>query len=375
MDTLSYDQLRARGTRKWTVYPEDVLPAFIAESDFPTAPAVKDRLRRAVEDETFGYTPGSSDLQQSLSDFYADRFGWRPRPELIDWVPDVVRGLTLAVEHLTRPGSAVVVPQPAYPPFLSIPQAAGREKINLDANGGLDLAELEEAFEKGAGSLLLCSPYNPLGYTFSAEELGDLVELAARHDARLLVDEIHAPLVLDGTHVPAASLSKKAAEVCVTVTATSKAWNIAGLKCAQIVFSNEDDHRIWRGLDKVTKDGTGTLGVIAAASCYRDARDFLDEEVEVIRANRDRLVEELPRRVPGLKVARPEATYLAWLDFRDTAIPNNPAAHLLKHGRVALQEGTNFGLGGEGFARLTFGTSPEVLGDLIDRIAEGAAAS
>ncbi|MBC3185105.1 aminotransferase class I/II-fold pyridoxal phosphate-dependent enzyme [Corynebacterium sp. zg-331] len=374
MHTPDLDTLRTRRTRKWTAYPDDVLPAWIAESDFSTCPAVKEAIAQRVAAESFGYTPATSEVPEALADFSEHRYGWRPDPESIVEVPDVVRGLTLAVQFFTRPDSPVVVPTPAYPPFLSIPDAAGRERVDVDARGGLDLDEIERAFAQGAGSILLCSPHNPLGYTFDEEFLHDLVALAQRHGARVLVDEIHAPLVLDGDHVAAAGLSDEAAQTCVTVTATSKAWNIAGLKCAQMILSNPDDLRVWRGLNPVVKDGVGTLGVFAAAACYRHGEEFLDRQVACLRDHRDWLVEELPRRIPGLRIARPKATYLMWLDFRETALgaTDDPAGHLLRHGRVALNDGRHFGPGGEGHARLNFATSRENLEDIVHRLALGS---
>lgn len=366
------EQLRARGTRKWTVFDDDVLPLWVAESDFPTASPVHQRIRDAVEAETFGYSPAphTTHLAESIADFYADYFGWRPDPHNIVWCADVVRGLLLGLQYFTREDSAVIIPTPSYPPLLELPGTAGREKIEVDAYGGLNLDEIEKAFQNGAGALVLSNPYNPLGEVFSRETLTRLVELADAYDARLLLDEIHAPLVYDGEHVPAASLSEKAARVCFTVTAASKAWNIAGLKCAQIIFSNDADREKWSQLTGVAKDGTGTLGIVASQTCYRDARGELDAQVEYLRATRDWLVQALPEAVEGLRVSATHATYLMWLDFRDTALGDldTPAQWLRRHAKVGLNEGTDFGTGGAGHARLNFATSREILEEAIARI-------
>lgn len=368
----SLDELKARNTRKWTVYPDDVLPLWIAESDFPTAPPVKDAIREAVDKESFGYSPATSDLPEALSDFYAERYGWRPNPEMVAAVPDVVRGLLLGIEYFTRPDSAVIVPVPSYPPFLALPETAGREMVEVGADGGLDLTEIESAFKNGAGSILLSAPNNPLGYTFDADFLTQLINIADKYDGRVLVDEIHAPMVLDGSHVVAAGLSDTAARVCLTVTATSKAWNIAGLKCAQMIFSNDADMTTWRGLTGVAKDGTSTLGISAAAACYRHGTAQLDEQVEYLRTTRDWVADQLESQVPGITVTRPAATYLMWLDFSGTAIGelDKPAAWLRKNAKVALNEGTDFGSGGAHHARLNFATSTEILAEAIGRIAE-----
>ena len=370
MQFPTLDQLKNRRTRKWTVYDDDVLPLWIAESDFFTATPVKQAIMDAIEQESFGYTPATSDLPDAVSDFYAARYDWRPDPALIVTVPDVVRGLALAIEYLTRPDSGVIVPVPSYPPFLELPEATRREMHQIDAYGGIDLADVEKQFAAGAGSILLCAPNNPLGYTLDRQFLTDLCELAARHDARVLVDEIHAPLVLDGRHVCAASVSGTAAQVCVTVTATSKAWNIAGLKCAQMIFSNPADLDTWNSLTGVTRDGTSTLGIWAAIACYREGGDFLDEQIAYLRETRDWLAAELPRRVPGLTVTVPEATYLMWLDFSGTAIGDveRPAIWLRENARVAFNDGLHFGPGGLHHCRLNFATSREILEEACSRL-------
>ncbi|APT82133.1 MalY/PatB family protein [Corynebacterium ammoniagenes] len=382
------DELRARFTRKWTQFEPDVLPLFIAESDFPTAPAVKKVLLDYTERECFGYSPapGAVGLGDAVADFHESRYDWRPDPKKVFWIGDVVRGLLLGIQYFTRPDSPVVVPLPAYPPFLELPETAGRERIDVGvtpSNGDvqpgekprLDLEAIEHAFADGAGSILLANPFNPLGYVFDEDHLRELVALADKYDARILSDEIHAPLVLNGQHISIAGLSDTAARVTMTITATSKAWNFAGLKCAQIIFSNDKDVETWNSLPHVAQDGVGTLGIIAAEAAYRDGISHLDEEVEYLRTTRDWLVEELPKRIPGLITSKPDSTYLMWLDFRNTAIGEKeyPAAWLVQHARVAFNEGVTFGEGFTGQARLNFATSPEILEEAIDRVAQAIA--
>lgn len=378
------DELRARFTRKWTQFEPDVLPLFIAESDFPTAPAVKKVILDYTERECFGYSPAANavGLGEAVADFHDARYGWRPDAKKVFWIGDVVRGLLLGIQYFTRPDSPVVVPLPAYPPFLELPETTGRERIDVGispANGDLkegekprlDLEAIEKAFAEGAGSILLANPFNPLGYVFDEEHLSELVALADKYDARILSDEIHAPLVYEGQHISIAGLSETAARVTMTVTATSKAWNFAGLKCAQIIFSNDKDVEIWNSLPHVAQDGVGTLGIIAAEAAYRDGISHLEEEVDYLRETRDWLVEELPKRIPGLITSSPDSTYLMWLDFRNTAIGDKeyPAAWLIQHARVAFNEGLTFGDIGAGQARLNFATSREILEEAIDRVA------
>ncbi|MCT1463716.1 MalY/PatB family protein [Corynebacterium sanguinis] len=367
MEFPDLETLKARGTRKWTQFDDDVLPLWVAESDFPTAPAVKAAIADAVEREMLGYTPApqAQVLPQVLADFYATRYGWRPAEHRIFAVPDVVRGLLLAITYFTE--GDVIVPVPAYHPFLEIAETAGRNKVEVGSAGGLDLMEVEAAFKNGAGSIIITNPFNPGGWIFSAEELDQICAIARRYGGRVLVDEIHAPLVFGGAHVCAAANNP---DVCITVTATSKAWNVAGLKCAQMIFSNDADAKVFEGLTGVAKDGTGTLGIIAAEACYRDGLEFLDRQVEALRRNRDWLVENLPAKIPGIRFEVPAATYLMFIDFSETALTaTHPAAYLRTHAKVALNEGASFGPGGEHKARLNFATSPAILEEAVDRIA------
>ncbi|SDR80239.1 MalY/PatB family protein [Corynebacterium timonense] len=371
MEFPDLSTLRARGTRKWTQFDEDVLPLWVAESDFPTAPAVKAALERAVERESFGYTPPphAQGLPKALADFYGERYAWRPDEDKIFPVPDVVRGLLLAIMYFTD--GDVIIPVPAYHPFLEIAETAGRRRVEVGSTGGLDLMEVEAAFRNGAGSIIVTNPFNPGGWIFEDEELDQICAIARRYGGRVLVDEIHAPLVFDGRHVCAA---KNNPDVCITVTATSKAWNVAGLKCAQLILSNDADVEVFAGLTGVAKDGTGTLGILAAEACYRDGVEFLDEEVEVLRRNRDWLIDTLPQKIPGISFEVPAATYLMFLDFSGTALDtSHPAAYLRRHAKVALNEGTSFGPGGENKARLNFATSLEILREAVDRIATAVA--
>ncbi len=369
----SYDQLQARSTMKWTTYPDDVLPLWVAESDFETCPAIKEALKQAVDRESFGYPPRSAGLAEATAQFYQQRFGFAARPEWIFPVPDVVRALVIAIDNFTTPGSPVVIPVPAYPPFFQILETTKREGIFLDIRSGLDLAQLEAAFQSGAGSLVLCNPYNPLGFIFSREQLIAITDLAAQYDARVLVDEIHAPLVLDGEHIVTAGVSETAANVCITATATSKAWNTAGLKCAQIIFSNAADVQVWNGLAHSTVDGESILGLIAAETAYRHGVEFLAEELAYLKANRDFLVAELPKVVPGIKVHVPAATYLMWLDLSDTDTPGNPADFFRSEAKVAFNDGEWFGELGTGCIRLNFATSREILSEALDRMGKAMA--
>lgn len=362
------NELRARNTLKWTRYPADALPMWVAESDFGTCPEVKQALLDAVNREAFGYPPATTGLGEALSKFSTAHYGWGPKPEHVFAVPDVVRGVWLAIEHLTRPGAPIILPTPSYMPFLEFSRVMDRETMIIDAYGGIDLDAVEDCLRRGAGSIVLVSPYNPLGFAFEREFLVELAELVARYDARIIADEIHAPLVFGRRNIPVASVSDTAAAVTVTVTATSKAWNIAGLKCAQMVFSNAADAAAWERIHPLWREGVSTIGLVAAEACYRADTAFLDEQLQVLRSNRDTLAAELPALIPGLTTTIPEATFLMWLDFRDTALADRPAAQILQRCKVVLNEGLTFGPGGAGHARLNFACTPDTLTEALNRL-------
>lgn len=366
------EQLRARGTVKWTAFDQDVLPLWVAESDATTCPAVSTAIRQACEREQFGYlSQDISALTTATADFSATRYGWRPKPENIFAIADVVRGVTLAVEHFTRPGSAIVVPTPAYMPFFQLGPALGRDTVCIPTlDDGPEMGALERAFADGAGSLILCNPNNPLGFTYSAEKLREITDLAARYGARVISDEIHGPVVLDGTHTPTASASETAAAVTITVTATSKGWNTAGLKCAQIIF-NDEDAAAWQKLPFIVREGASILGVAAATAAYREGVPWLDNFIAILRRNRDTLSTRLAEIAPQARFTPSAASFLAWLDLTD--VPGidtaDPAAWLVKNAKIALNPGFAFGEGGAGHVRLNFATSPEILDEALDRFA------
>ena len=370
-------ELAARGTEKWRAYSPDVLPMFVAESDFATCPEVKQAIADAVEREMFGYAYPDERLGQAVSEFYAQSYGWRPNPEWVRAVPDVVRGVCLSISHLTREDSAVIVPVPSYMPFFQIPGVTGRDIVHVpveDLTG--DLRETEAALKAGAGSIILVNPYNPLGLVFEQETLQQICDLARDYDARVIVDEIHAPLVLNPQcrhHVAAAV----APDVCITITASSKAWNVAGLKCAQIIFSNDNDVVTWDALPSVTRGGVSILGQEAAIACYSACQSFIQDQTAYLWETVNWLREELPARIPGIRIAGAcDATYLMWLDFSGTSIAkvtNRPAEYLLEHAKVALNEGAAFSPEdqclGDHHARLNCACSRDNLAEAIDRIA------
>jgi cystathionine beta-lyase len=375
-DALTEDQLRQRKTIKWNYFEPDVLPLWIAEMDFPTAPAVVEAARACVANEEFGYPPADDELPRATAEWCRRRYEWNVRPEWVRVVPDVLKGMEAVVNFLTRPESPVVLPVPAYMPFFDVLRVTGRQRVEIpmlhDGSGRyvMDFDALDAAFASGAGSLILCNPNNPLGTAFTAEELRTIVEIAARHGARVIADEIHAPLVYDRPHVAAASVSDLAADTVVTLVSASKGWNLPGLMCAQVILANRHDATDWDRINMLHKMGASTVGIRTNIAAYRHGGPWLNELLGYLKANRDHLAQRLPELIPGVKVNTPEATYMSWVDFRALNLPAEPADYLLSKAKVALSPGIPFGATvSAGFARLNFGTTRAILDRAITAMA------
>ncbi len=369
------DELRSRSGVKWTKEADDVIGAFIAEMDFGTAPLVTEAMHDAVDRGYLNYLSDvlDRDLSEALAAWYRRTTGWSPDPLAIHSTGDVVRGLEAVARHYSPEGSALILPTPAYMPFFDIPAEIGRELILVptleeDGHHRLDLDAIVRAFGAGGGLLLLTNPWNPVGRVLTEPELVALSEAVDSVGGRVFVDEIHAPLVFPGhRHVPYASVSTAAAAHSVTAISASKAWNLPGLKCANLVFSNPDDAARWDEVGLMLKHGASTLGVVANAAAYRDESDWLASVIDQLIRNRELLGTTLAERCPEIGHRSPEGTYLAWLDCRRLDLGDDPAGFFLDAARVALTDGAR--CGAPGFVRLNLATTTELLTELLDRMA------
>jgi cystathionine beta-lyase len=374
LDRLDVETLRQAGL-KWSVYP-DAIGAFIAEMDFGTAPAVNHALHAAVDAGIFGYLPRAlvQEHGEAVAAWSRDRYGWAVDPDDVRPVADVLEALKVTIEHFSRPGSPVILPTPAYMPFVTVPPAVGRAVIEVpmvevDGRARYDLDAVDAAFRAGGDLLVLCNPHNPIGRVLEPSEAAALAEVVDRHGGRVFSDEIHAPLVFPGhRHVPYASVSALHASHTITATSASKAWNLPGLKCAQVILSNDADREVWKRVAYLAEHGAANLGVIANTAAYRAGGDWLDEVLAYLDGNRLALVGLVDRLLPGVRYTPPEGTYLAWLDFRGTPLADRPARHVLEHAAVALTEGALCGAAGRGFARLNFATPRPVLTRAVEQM-------
>jgi len=372
------ERLRSRGGLKWTFYEEDVLPAWVAEMDFGPAPAVTRALHEAVDKGLTGYPyPEAEDaLAAAAVEFWADWLDWKVEPSWVFPAPDVIAGIGRAIEHLTRPGSPVVLHTPVYFPFFSMVEQAGRDIVEVrcqpDDEGRytLNLAGIDRALDDGAGSVVLCNPWNPTGRCLTESELTELLEVAERHDARVISDEIHAPITYSGVrHVPLSTLD---AERTVTVTAASKAWDLPGLKCAQVVLTNGSDRETWERDFAPHQVGVGTFGLLAGTAAYSDGVTWFEQTLRTLESNRDLLGSLVREHLPGAVFSPPEATYLAWLDMSGYGVAD-PAEFLLERARVALTGGGPFGTGASQHVRLNFATDPTILTTIVERMGRALA--
>ncbi|GAB3121597.1 MalY/PatB family protein [Glaciibacter psychrotolerans] len=367
--------LRQRTSMKWRTYPEDVLPLFVAEMDYPLAASVRAAVTAAIERNDTGYVAPVNDFAEALAGFTLRRWGWRIDPEHVSTTTDVSVAIVESLRQLIRPGDEVVINPPIYPPFFDlIPEAGGLVRevplVHSEVGWTLDLEGLEVAFAAGARAYLLCNPHNPLGHPHSVEDLSAVAELAARYGVTVISDEVHGPLThSDGIFTPFLSVSEAAREHGICVTSASKAWNLAGLKCAAFVTASDRMHEIVAALPQEVNWRTSQFGLIAGSAAFSDGDAWLDGALAAVQSNRRLLTELLDAQLPGVRYEQPTASYLAWLDFRALGWGTDPAAVALERAKVALSSGPMFGRPGTGFARLNFACSPAVLAEAVSRLA------
>jgi cystathionine beta-lyase len=377
LDAITPAALRAAGHIKWTSYGPATLGAFVAEMDLGTAPAVLAALEAAVAGEVIGYLPHpiARDMQEACATYQADAFGWSVAPECVLPLPDVIHGLEVVIDHLSRPASPVILPVPAYMPFLDVPRFRGRRILTVEMvrEGDryvYDLAALDSAFAAGGHLMVLCNPYNPLGRVMEPAELDAIAAVVDRHGGKVFADEIHAPLVYPGhRHVPYATRSTVTARHTVTATSTSKAWNLPGLKCAQLIVSNEADRAHLESLGPYAINSASTFGVLASTAAFAHGRAWLADIVAYLDGNRRLLADLLAGHLPDVGYTPPEGTYLTWLDCRRLGLPDELAEFFLQHADVAIVDGARCGTPGRGFVRLNIATSRPILTQVVERMA------
>ncbi len=380
--TFSPEELRRIGSLKWTGITRrngaPTIGAWVAEMDFGTSPIVADAMKTAIDDGLLGYQPRwlASRIAEATSAFQAERFGWEIPAESVRLSSAVLPALEATIRHLVRPGAPVIVPTPAYMPFLTIPGALDHPVIEVPALRGdaaagrgwaLDLEAIRKGLEAGAGLVILCNPWNPVGRVLSEEELRALDAVVADFDALVFSDEIHSPLVLDESTplISYARLGARAAARTVTATAASKGWNIAGLPSAQVILPDEALRERWDVFGEELAHGASTIGTVGAIAAYTSHDPWQDEVREYISANVEAV--EVAIANSPIEFTRPEGTYLAWWGFEGLGLGESPARALREFAGIAANDGKTLGRDWSQWARINLATSHEVVAEIIER--------
>nr|WP_300045144.1 aminotransferase class I/II-fold pyridoxal phosphate-dependent enzyme [uncultured Nocardioides sp.] len=371
---LTDEEARLKLPLKWGV-PDDVIPAWVAEMDYAVDPVVLEAVQRMLADGITGYPLFGWDpeLARAYAAWSARHFGWAPDPEAVHPVVDVTAGVRLAIDVFSGPGG-VVFPTPGYNAQFGLATITGREEVRLDVPASADRAEvdldrLDRLFADGAQTLILTQPHNPWGRVFARAELEGIRDVVVRHGARVVSDEIHAPLVLPGAeHVSYLSIDGTH-DHAVAVVAASKAFNTAGLRCAQVVVPSAADRQLLADQPMSRNDSHSPVGAVAARAAYDLGDPWLASLVERLDQQRALLGELLAAHLPEVRMRPLEATYLAWLDASAYG-HDDAAAVALERGRVKVSPGEFYAPGSTGQVRLNIATSPDRLVEIVERLAK-----
>lgn len=366
---------RATESAKWQRYGPEVLPLWVADMDFASPQPVVDALRQRVEHGIYGYPQELPELRPVLVERLARLYDWHVEPDALLFLPGVVTGFNLAIHATTAPGDGVLAQTPVYYPILYAPPHAGclLDQMALtrrpDGQYEVDLDRFEAAITPRTRVFVLCNPHNPVGRVFRRDELERMAEICLRHDLVICSDEIHNDLLLNGhRHLPIACLDPEVGQRTITLMAPSKTFNIAGLKFSVAIVENAALRQQYRDASQGLVSSVNLLGQVAALAAYQHGGPWLRAVLDYLEANCDFLLDYVNNRLPGVTMARPEGTYLAWLDCRGAGLPDTPHQFFLEEARVALNEGATFGRGGEGFARLNFACPRATLEEALDRM-------
>ena len=372
-------ELHTHRSEKWRGFPNDVLPLPVAEMDFPVAEPIKAMLTEMVAHSDLGYLGPIPELGLGFKKFAAERWGWDVDEKQVRLATDVGVAVVEILRVFTQPGDSILISSPVYHNFytwinetrLTLVDApferTGDEATNPWV---INWDSIEKAYASGIKVHLLCSPHNPLGFIYTKQDLLRIVALAKKHNVLIISDEIHAPLTFPGeTFVPILSLGSDAESVSVSVTAASKGWNIAGLKCAIIISQNAEMNSKLSKLAPAMHYRASLLGGFATAVAFADSGLWLDTVIAQLDHNRHLIKKLLAEKLPTVRYHIPQNSYLAWLDVESLNLGVDPSVTLIEKGRVAFSPGHGFGKQCDQYVRLNFATSPEIITEAIDRIA------
>lgn len=383
--TYDFDELlERRGTDsvKWDGVRDvwgrdDLLPLWVADMDFRTPPFVMDALQRQLSGGVLGYTRPCADWAPAIRDWLLRRHGWQVETGWISFVPGIVRAQALALLCFTRPGDRVAVMNPVYHPFFLVTQRLEREVVFSplvlrDGHYHIDYARLEQDLD-GCRVLILCNPHNPGGRVWTEDELRRVADICHRRGVMVLSDEIHADLTLPGyRHHPFATVSPQAAAISLTFMAPSKAFNMPGLASSYAIAVDPGIRRRFQTFLEAGEFGEGhMLAYVGCAAAYREGEEWLGQLLAYLQGNIDLTEQFLKERIPTIGMIRPQASYLIFLDCRRLGLSQPELVNLfVDKARLALNDGTMFGRGGEGFMRLNVGCPRSVLRRALEQLEE-----
>lgn len=360
---------------KWNVYPEEVLPMWVADMDFLSPPAVIKALQDRVSHGVFGYTFNPADLDEIVVAWVRDHYHMPVESKEILYVPGVVTGFNMVAKAFLKEKDGVMFQPPIYPPFFELEKNGGFESHcvdlvqNKEGRYGIDLAALERGLRPNTKMFLLCNPHNPTGRVFNQAELEQIADFCSQHDVLLCSDEIHCDLVYSpARHIPVMSLNEEIAQRTVMLFAPSKTFNIAGLGFSVMIIKNEEMMERMKRTFAGILPHPDLLAVQAARAAYQEGDEWLEDLLSYLQTNRDYLVDYIHSELPGIKLTPPEGTYLAWLDCRESDFAKDPYTFFLEKAKVALNDGSAFGKAGKGFVRLNFGCPRDVLKKGLERM-------
>jgi len=355
--------------------PDDVLPLWVADMDFATAPCVTDALIFHAKHGIFGYSEPDDGYFSCLRNWFEKRFNWSVERDWLTITPGVINALFIAIHALTQEGDGIVIQQPVYYPFESSVKQTGRnllvnELVYKDGSYSIDFDDFESKI-KNAKLFILCNPHNPVGRVWTKDELLRMGEICLCYGVTVIADEIHQDFIFSGLkHFVFASLDKSFADITITCTSPSKTFNLAGLLNSNIFISNETLRGKFKS--QYAKCGLSQpciMGLAACKAAYKDGEDWLDELINYLSANMSLLKEYLQMYIPNIKLVKPQGTYMAWLDFREIGFSVQELDNIITHKcKLWLSSGHLFGKGGDGFQRLNAACPRSVLRNALDRL-------
>jgi cysteine-S-conjugate beta-lyase len=359
----------------------DLLPMWVADMDFKAAPCIIDAIRDRLEQGIYGYTTRVDSYNESIVNWAARRYNWDIKSDWLIFSPGVIPSISLIIQEMTEKNDKIMIQEPVYSPFNSVVKDNGRELVISplkkleDGNYVMDYEDIESKI-KDVKMFILCNPHNPVGRVWTKEELQKLGDICLKNNVKVISDEIHSDMIFKGhKHIPFASISDEFAQNSITCMAPTKTFNIAGLQMSQVILPNKEDYKVLdSAFARLDIRRNNAFSLVATQAAYNNGEEWLNELLEYIEGNMDFAVNYIKENIPSLKVKKPEGTYLLWVDFSETGLSDEEVTKaLVEKGKVALNSGVSFGIGGNGYQRINLACPRVMVEDGLSRIKKAIA--